>query len=180
MEKDGCGSQDGCQLKSVHENINTFARQLSIVDRVPLLLARLKWAALRRLNKTQGVSCPGGIRREHVEEFAKEKCGRSNPLLQSGDVVVVRSLKEIELTLEDGKTGGLQFMPGMAQYCGMRTRVFKRVRYMFDERAWGMLKCNAVLLEGVICNGKNMYDQEGCDRSCFFFWKDTWLRKVQN
>jgi len=27
---------------------------------------------------------------------------------------------------------------------------------------------------GAICDGIGMYDKEGCDRSCFYFWTDRW------
>jgi hypothetical protein len=32
---------------------------------------------------------------------------------------------------------------------------------------------NTVLLEGVMCDGIF-----GCDRSCFQFWREAWLRRV--
>lgn len=82
--------------------------------------------------------------------------------------------------LVNGQTQGLEFLPGMARYCGTSLRVMKRVRYFFDERGWKMRKCNAVLLEGGICDGRDMRDKEGCDRSCYFFWRDSWLEKVQD
>jgi len=33
---------------------------------------------------------------------------------------------------------------------------------------------NTVLLESTYCQGKNF----NCDRSCFLFWKEVWLRRV--
>jgi hypothetical protein len=32
------------------------------------------------------------------------------------------------------------------------------------------------ILDGVICNGTE--DFGPCDRSCFFFWREEWLEKV--
>jgi hypothetical protein len=32
---------------------------------------------------------------------------------------------------------------------------------------------NTVLLEGVMC--RDLYD---CDRSCFHFWREAWLRRM--
>jgi hypothetical protein len=38
----------------------------------------------------------------------------------------------------------------------------KRPRYLLDE---------------AICDGAGMYDKEGCDRCCFYFWTDRWFRR---
>jgi hypothetical protein len=101
--------------------------------------------------------------------------------LKAGDVVQVLPLQEIEKTLDsNGKTKGLWFMPGMKRYCGTKARVLRKVNYFFDERAWGMVKCGSdvYLLENLLCTGEGMFDKEGCDRCCFFFWHATWLHKL--
>jgi hypothetical protein len=100
--------------------------------------------------------------------------------IQPGDWVEVLSYEEIRATLDDKNTfQGLQFMEGMKRFCGQRLRVRKEVRMLFDERAWRMLRVRRprYLLDDAICDGKGMFDQEGCDRSCFFFWAEAWLRK---
>jgi hypothetical protein len=33
---------------------------------------------------------------------------------------------------------------------------------------------NTVLLDGVLCDGWG----GACDRSCFFFWREAWLKRV--
>jgi hypothetical protein len=69
-------------------------------------------------------------------------------------------------------------MPGMEKHCGRGFRVRKRVRAIFDERAWRMLKIkNTFLLDDCVCEGRGMYDKEGCDRCCYYFWKADWLIK---
>jgi hypothetical protein len=68
----------------------------------------------------------------------------------------------------------------MTRYCGTTQRVMKRVQFFFDERAWKMVRCRAVLLEAVICDGRDMGAGEGCDRSCFFYWKDAWLERLED
>jgi hypothetical protein len=35
---------------------------------------------------------------------------------------------------------------------------------------------NTVLLDGAICDGWG----GKCDRSCFFFWREAWLRRVES
>jgi len=100
--------------------------------------------------------------------------------LNAGDLVEVLSMDEIRETLNsDGKHSGLKFLRPMSQYCGRRFRVLKPVRRILDEHNHVMQKTkNVVILEGAICHGQGIYGREGCDRSCFFFWKEAWLRKV--
>lgn len=97
--------------------------------------------------------------------------------LQRGELVEVKSEEEILKTL-DGSGGrrGLSFTPEMREYCGRRFRVFKRVeRICMEGEADEMRRLkNTVILEGVICNGGS----RGCDRSCFLFWREAWLKKV--
>jgi hypothetical protein len=86
----------------------------------------------------------------------------------------------ISATLDkNGRCDGLRFMKGMEEYCGQTFTVLRRVQAIFDEREWHMRRIrDTVLLEGVICKGWYMGDREGCDRCCFFFWKEQWLCRV--
>ncbi len=71
---------------------------------------------------------------------------------------------------------GLAIMPGMWQYCGTEQRVLKPVMRYVDERELRMRKASGiVLLEGVMCQGTDIYP---CDRSCFYFWREEWLKKL--
>lgn len=97
--------------------------------------------------------------------------------LRPGELVEVRSLAEIRTTLETGdRRRGLAFLPDMQIYCGRRFRVFKRVERMFLEESKQRRKLkNTVLLEAVMCDGSAV---GGCDRSCFFYWREAWLKRV--
>jgi hypothetical protein len=98
--------------------------------------------------------------------------------LQPGELVQVKSLEEILKTLDaKGRHRGLVFTPEMKQHCGKQFRVFKRLELMFDEyhKSQRRLK-NTVLLEGNYCTGTGL----GCDRSCFLYWREVWLRRVAN
>jgi len=100
--------------------------------------------------------------------------------LKRGDLVRVRSLEEIQRTLdENGRyKGGMLFIDEMAKYCGGKYRVLKRVKKVFDALPWKMKKSHEiVILEGVYCHGYGSYKE--CDRSCFFFWKEAWLEKIE-
>ncbi len=104
----------------------------------------------------------------------------SNSALKPGDVVVVRSKEEILETLDENRSlEGCGFMTEMWQYCNTRQKIFKRVRYFFDERSSKFLKARStVFLEGLRCSGKLSKLMPRCDRSCYFFWKEEWLKKI--
>jgi len=100
--------------------------------------------------------------------------------LQPGEWVEVKSIEEIFQTLDNGKRyKGLFFMPDMENFCGKKFRVFKRVEIIKLEETGEVrkLKTPSVFLEGVFCNGEQ---HEGCDRACFHFWKEAWLRKISD
>jgi hypothetical protein len=100
--------------------------------------------------------------------------------LAAGDLVEVLPLEELRATLDaDGKCGGLKFLKPMVEFSGRRLRVLKPVRRILDEHEHVMRKIkDTVILEGGICHGRGIYGREGCDRSCYFFWKENWLRKI--
>jgi hypothetical protein len=96
--------------------------------------------------------------------------------LQPGEWVEVKSLEEITETLDaNEKCQGLTFTREMADYCGKRFRVFKRLELLFNEYTREQRKVkNTVLLESVYCKGTGF----GCDRCCYHFWREAWLRRV--
>jgi len=97
--------------------------------------------------------------------------------LEPGDLVVVKPVEEILATLDvNRKCKGLLWMTGMSKYCGKQCRVHKRVGRIVLE-ANGELRSmkNTVLLEGAMCDGTAF---GGCDRSCFHFWREVWLERV--
>jgi len=98
--------------------------------------------------------------------------------LQQGDWVEVKGANEIRSTLDStGRNRGLGFMAGMLQYCGKRLRVYKRAETIILEGTGETRRLkNTVLLDGAICDGENLV----CDRSCFYFWKESWLTRVSD
>jgi hypothetical protein len=98
--------------------------------------------------------------------------------LQPGDCVQVRSIDEISATLDQKrKYKGLYFMPGMEKFCGKNFKVFKKVEIIKLESTGEVrkLKSPTVFLEGVYCTGER---HEGCDRACFHFWREIWLKRI--
>jgi hypothetical protein len=103
--------------------------------------------------------------------------------LQPGDRVRVKSLAEIQATLDShGRYEGLFYTSAtMDRYCGGTYTVLTRVDRFFDERSRRMLRMkNTVLLEGVYCQPAPDLDDRiaGCKRTCFLFWKEVWLQRV--
>jgi hypothetical protein len=96
--------------------------------------------------------------------------------LRPGDWVEVKPMEEILLTLDDrAKNRGLRFVPEMSDFCGRRFRVLKRVEKICIENTPDVRGIkDTVLLEGGICQGGGI----GCDRACFHFWREVWLRRV--
>ena len=97
---------------------------------------------------------------------------------KAGDVVEVKSAEEILKTLDrNNKTKRLLFMAEMWKYCGKQFVVYKRVSTILVESTGKQRHPkNTVLLENVHCDGS---DHSNCDSSCFHFWREAWLRKVE-
>lgn len=156
-------------------------------------LARRKWRGAKRrlglistnppLPKSTG---SGGVRHDGASAggpaSSRSRRSRSGGRLEKGDLVVVLAIEEIRETLDQmGKHDGLKFLRPMERYCGETHRVMKRVKYILDDRTHVVRKTRGVvLLDGVICDGQGIYGREDCDRSCFFFWKEAWLRRVDD
>jgi len=112
--------------------------------------------------------------------FEDEKLHNDSEVLslRPGELVEVKSIDDILATLgPDRKYKGLLWMTGMRKFCGKRYRVLKRIENILLETNGDSRKMkNTVILEGVMCNGSEFGD---CDRSCFHFWREVWLKRVE-
>ena len=99
--------------------------------------------------------------------------------MNSGDLVRVRTREEVEATLDSrNMLKDCLFMSEMWHYCGTKQRVLKPVERVLDEYTYRVRRTSrTVLLEGAICQGTDF--PKGCDRSCFFFWREEWLEKIE-
>lgn len=128
-------------------------------------------AVIDKFLKFKGISAPS----PEIETNVK-----SSPL-KEGDLVRVRSKEEIKSTLNNlGKLKGCSFMENeMSPYCGTVHRVHKSMERFVDERELKVKKCKGlILLEGVMCQGTTAFGR--CDRSCFVFWREEWLERIDN
>jgi len=128
--------------------------------------------AKSKFSSAEATSGPQTLAQDGEAAGATEVLG-----LQPGELIEVKSEEEIRRTLDPtGKNRGLGFMPEMWEYCGQRLRVFKRVERICLENVPRAVRkvANTVILEGAVCKGGGI----GCDRACFYFWRECWLKRV--
>jgi len=100
--------------------------------------------------------------------------------IQPGEWVQINSIEEISGTLDERqKYDGLYFMPEMERFCGKKYKVFKMAEIIEFESTAEVrkLKKPVILLEGVYCDGEH---HDGCDRACFHFWREIWLKRIRD
>ena len=108
---------------------------------------------------------------------------RRDAMLLPGHLVEVLPAPAIRATLDgDFSLEGMPFMPEMLRYCGGRFRVQVRAERTCarglppGERALRHLE-GCVVLEGLRCDGAS---HAGCQLGCMLFWKEAWLRRVDD
>ena len=102
--------------------------------------------------------------------------------LQPGERVRVRSLKEIEATLNTKRRNrGMSFGVEMVRYCGGEYRVLQRVTQIINERTGKMMQLpgECLILDGVTCRGHLGREKLFCPRSIYPFWREVWLERVE-
>lgn len=146
-------------------------------QRVSQRRMRMKRIIKRRLRYVRHLLAKMKQRNEKgVEPSIEERTEFLN--LLPGDMVRIKSEYQIKATLDGWNSlKGCVFMEEMWPYCGSVHRVFKRVNQFLDERTYLVRKCRGiVLLENLICTGTK--DFGPCDRSCYLFWREEWLEKI--
>jgi len=174
-----------CQLQTVYRE----GCYLRLTDRIRLSVLRVLGALERRIaNLRRRIALawvpsetPGqNPRTKAVEHRSCDLRSARHEPFKPGELVEVLPYDEIAETLDDrGCCDRMQFLDGMRQYCGRQFIVRRRVRAMFDERKWRMVRLkNTYILDGAVCDGMDQFDKEGCDRCCFYFWRGQWLQRV--
>lgn len=100
--------------------------------------------------------------------------------LQPGELVRVKSYKEILATLDGVKNRGMNFDAELVPYCGGVYRVKARVERFINEKNGRMssLKTPAVVLENVWCHARYSSCRMFCPRSIYPWWREIWLERV--
>jgi hypothetical protein len=146
------------ELRSGNLTLTQFGRMLGLLGR-------------NKLRRLRGVAPCGQLSGPRTKT-ASESLG-----LQPGESVEVKSLEEIEATVDHlGRNRGLGFVPAMAPFCGKRFRVARRVERTILEGTGELREVkDSVALEGVTCDGLAF---RGCPRNCYHLWREIWLRRV--
>ena len=160
-----------CQLNS----IDSMGKQVGIAPTVEQMLRRLFNIIYRRI-RALCILCMRIFKRQNNPgdcAAARE----SN--LKAGDIVQVRSRAEIRATLDRwNKSKGCAFIDGMWDHCGKIYRVKKPVTRFLSDIDFKIKRCKEiVILDNVFCGGAKPFGR--CDRSCFYFWRKEWLKKVE-
>jgi hypothetical protein len=158
-------------LQYVHEPITVLDRIMKFRLRVQRFIKR----RIKFLSRKLSAIIYHNIKPE-LQSFSKPIVKTVN--LNAGDTVRIRSRSEIQATLNScNRLKGCAFMEEMVPYCATTQRVYKRIEHFLDERDYLVKKCNGIfILEGVFCHGTADFGR--CDRTCFFFWREEWLEKV--
>jgi len=177
-----------CQADTFESGSTPMSRPVDLARRTQEYIRRHGWMAMakkafRFLSGGKGdlqsgtsltpfaavEEAPNGKKKARPEEVLS---------LQAGECIEVKSEEEILKTLdENGKLNGLTYIPAMRDFCGKRFKVFKRMETMYQEESGKVRRLkHTVLLDGVHCDGMLMR----CDRACFFFWREAWLRRVDS
>ena len=116
---------------------------------------------------------------DRVPHTNRMKTPKSALGLVAGDLVEVKSAAEIAETLDvHGRNRGLVWSYDLAPYCGRRFRVVKRLdRIIVEYNAEMANMTDTVLLEGANCPCK--YAVGGCPRSDLIYWREIWLKKIE-
>lgn len=159
-----------------------FTRPYKLWWRLRLIISHFRW-------HFQDKGFPGFIKYAFLRLFSSDKAvddgasakkTRDDEVLnlQPGEWVEVKSEQEILATLDaKGAYKGLRLMCNMRKFCGKRYRVYKRLETILLESSGEYRRVkNTVLLDGVTCDGEEWF---GCDRSCYHFWREVWLRRVE-
>jgi hypothetical protein len=102
--------------------------------------------------------------------------------LRPGELVQIRSLREIEQTLNrQSRNRGLEFDPNeMGPYCGRTAKVHKTVTRLIEEPTGKMLQMKeaCVVLDQVYCRSEYSRCRLNCPRSIFSYWREAWLERI--
>jgi hypothetical protein len=116
-----------------------------------------------------------------VRGSAGDKTPTAQLDLQPGELVQVRSKKEILRTLNDkGRNRGLSFDVEMMPYCGRTFRVHSRVEKIINDKNGKMIHLpnRCIILDRAACGGCLSRGRMFCPRAIYPYWHEIWLKRV--
>lgn len=161
-----------CQYKCVPDLGQETPFRVILIERLREICSQLK----RKYKLLKQNLVPGVQSIDKTITITNSK----NPDILTGDTVRVLPQEQIRNMLDyRGIYKGLPIIEEQYACCGNSYKVFKEVKYFYDERKNKLCKCNdMVLLEGSFCSGKQKLYSESCDLNCYFFWHKDWLEKI--
>jgi len=103
--------------------------------------------------------------------------------LQPGEVVKIRSYREILETLDETwHNRGMYFDAEAVPFCDRDYPVLARVEKIINEKTGKMmrLKNDAIILDGVACEARYAKCRRFCPRSIYPYWREIWLSRARN
>jgi len=164
-------------LAKMSRGLLYFAFARATMARRPKQGRPARWFYDRIQSLWGGVPFP----RRHGELASGKDAPVADLQLQAGDLVRIRSFKEILATIDkNNQNRGMGFDAEMVPYCGKVFRVRTRVEKFIDERTGYLrrMKTPAVILEGVYCQSRYSENRVFCPRRIFAWWREVWLEKV--
>lgn len=102
--------------------------------------------------------------------------------LQPGELVEVRSLDEINATInETFRNRGLFCSPDDTRHCGRKARVSRRVTRIINEASGEMMTFgnSCIALEDINCLGEYSDKRLLCPRRINSYFREAWLKRVE-
>jgi hypothetical protein len=124
-----------------------------------------------------------GRRYPHVCGLAGKRTPTAELNLRSGDLIRVRSRREIMNTLNAQlRNRGLWFDVEMVPHCGSEKRVLRRVEQIVDEKTGRLIRLPhaCLILDGVTCSGNLSTYRMFCPRAVYPYWREIWLDRVED
>ncbi|MFZ7131985.1 MAG: hypothetical protein ACOWWR_06465, partial [Eubacteriales bacterium] len=93
----------------------------------------------------------------------------------------IKPLEIINQTLDSNKKlDGLLFTEQMKNYCGNQYQIQRMVDSFFNEHQMRTFRPRSpiYILKGLFCEGELKRVSMKCDRTCYLFWHQDWLEKI--
>jgi hypothetical protein len=149
-----------------------------VANTIPHIAYRLLIDIYNRVQKIRG-----GIPYPLIRGRVEGKTPRGVLGLKPGDKVRVRSLEEIEQTIDARQRNrGMRYDWEMVNYCGKTMVVHSVVDQIINETTGRMMKFSnpCIILEGGICPSRfSDRGRVGCPRAIYSYFRENWLERIE-
>jgi len=125
----------------------------------------------------------GGIPYPLIKGKVKGRTPKGQLGLQPGERVRVKSLAEIEQTIDARQRNrGMRYDWEMVSYCGREMVVHSLVNQIINEKTGRMMTFSnpCIILEGGICASRfSDRGRVGCPRAIYSYFREDWLERIE-